>query len=188
MNAVSVRPPWGNAVALWGMDLLCRDDLPPRWAIDQRLVIHQGKRWADDERTFASRLAGRLNGRHDVPLDPEGYPNGVLAVARLVGAVNLRPQRADPGAWVKVRARGAVHEALVVGLDDVEAHAASVVERAVMSPWWMPEATTLWLLADVQPFPIPYLCNGSRGLWSVPDSAMDEWMAQIAPSTSKGER
>lgn len=164
LPALSLRPPWGTAVARWGKNIENRGLVRPGASlIGRALAIHQGKHWGRDEREAAASLAEHLDG---FPTDQEAHAQGVVAVCRIAGYIDTRT-RDERG---ETRGRLLEHDggvAEVVGFAD-PADARAALEEALASPWWF--GPIGWLLADVRPVEPVLPVGGKQGIWRVPDS------------------
>ena len=196
MRAVSLRPPWGNAIAWWGKDIENRTKLcPSKDMIGARFAIHQGKRWTDEEREHATQLATLLGAKYRVPLAPEGYPQGIVATARCAGFIDARLEGrvSDAGHHVEWNSLSATpmdippegwEDAVDTGPPDITMHSATVIgaasqdesrewtRKAINSEWWM--GPIGWLLADVKQVHPPVLCGGHQGIYNLGPRELDE--------------
>lgn len=182
MPAITLRPPWGFAVARLGRAMEnCVDLIPEPSMLHGWLALHQGKRWGEEQRMEALTLAEAFPDS-PVPLEAEGYPQGVVAIARLVGLVDARrSERLVP----RQMARWDVAEAVEVDLAGIaEAHKVPlgaalsptativgfgrarsdlVAAEVLTSPWW--QGPVAWLFGDIRPLAEPVPMPGRPDIW-----------------------
>jgi len=184
MRAITLRPPWGTAIAEWGRRLENRSDLCPGAGMIGRVMgIHQGRKWTEEQRQDVFTLAQALEGRFVVPFEPEDYPQGLVAVARLVGFVDARKSERltvsearkllAPAADVDHAAIAEAHQRelspihaprmTVVGFEGEVAEL--VAAEVITSPWW--RGPIAWLFDDVITFP-PVTVPGRQDIWDLP--------------------
>jgi len=177
MKALTLTPPWGNAVACWDKDVENRTWVPPADLVGRDIVIHQGARWTGEDASAAAMLADELaESFPGVPTTRDGYPSGIVAVARLAGyvvdvAAFGKPLKAigyQFEAWTRA---SALARAQVVGFPG-QADAVRAADLVFASRWWI--GPVGWLLADVRRVYPVIACPGAQGLWTVPDDAAAE--------------
>lgn len=180
MKALTLTPPWGNCIALHGKDIENRTWVPPPALLGQVFAIHQGKAWTPAVRQEVAAVAEWLGDdpvHGSLQTERHHFKQGVVAVARFVGVVDVRPKGeriSGAGAYV-------VHEAAegdpisfemaVGGAVDLR-EAAVWAYAAINSRWWI--GPVGWLLADVRRVAPVIECAGAQGLWTLPEDVEAE--------------
>jgi hypothetical protein len=152
--ALTVHQPFAWALAGGWKPVENRDWPPPPGTVGRWLAIHAGRQY---DETAAADLAENIEYLGLPSAPPSGSKialGAIVAVARLVGAVQVRQDELGNLEVVKV-------------LGDIVAHAAA----AASSPWARGE--WLWVLSDVVAIePVP--CLGRQKIWTVPSTVADQ--------------
>lgn len=173
MRALTVRPPWGSAIARWGKWLENRDRLIPYDSmLGERFAVHQGKRWTAEEASHALTLRIRIPFAEvqSIPLTHDGYPQGVVATTRLLGYIDARPtdEQVNKGHAVRmININRPTHTRMVrvVGFTD-RRKAHDVAHRASVDMWAI--GPILWLLAETVALDHVIACPGRQGIFNLP--------------------
>lgn len=149
MRALTLWRPWSDAIVHGSKRVENRPLPPPRKLIGTVVAIHAGKRYEAGEWSMPDGYA---------PPSEEQSPKGIVGVARVVGALDLREGRGPTGRriwkpsatlWTMTDA----HRRRLERLDD--------------DPWWAGPVGIL--LDEVTPIP-PVFCRGHQGWWTVPET------------------
>lgn len=158
MRAVTVLPPWGSAILLWGKQYENRGLPPPPCIRERPFLIHQG------------RLAIRRDGQ------PTQNPEG-RRLREHVPWVAAQVQKSEAEILEILRAQESRLLCVVRVTEWFELfkdHAVSQQEhpgrKFPLQPWMMPRPDRrvfAWRLDQMTPLPDLVACRGMQGVWSV---------------------
>ena len=171
-RAVTVRQPWAGCIAHIGKNVENRTWPVPPHLIGATVAVH----------------AGKTVERHPVLSVPDGEKFATLFASPAEWDAwrlwNLGRTRRDEANWPPKLATGAI--VAVATLAGCHQHVTgetcgdgSYAYGIICSPWARPDQWH-WQLADVRPLPSPVPCNGSYGLWPLPDETRDQVFGQLA--------
>lgn len=131
---------------------------PPRDLIGRWLMIHAGKKFADDEAVSAVRLVVMATDGRVLPEVTEMTTGAIVGVAKLTGVITVEGAKVDaiehPDPGGKLRS----------------------------SPWLT--GPFGWVLEEQRPFLEPVPCRGMQGIWSVPEELRPQLELQWKRSAS----
>jgi len=168
MKALTLKQPWAWAVAHAGKDVENRTWKPHNYLIGQRIAIHSGMSFDDDEMNEVICLSGAAPKNY---LPPEAYAGGEMTIRGL-----LRPGAIVALATVAGWVTGCMYETRMFAGNYLGA-APMAVRKARHSKWFT--GPYGWLLTDVITLPELISCKGQQGLWDVPPEVEAEINRQI---------
>lgn len=157
MKALTVWRPWSDAIVR-GPKRVENRTWPP-FVVGGRIAIHAGKRYQDLDNASEWPWPAGFVPPHEVD-----SPTGIVGVARLVGALDVRHGRR-----------------YLQRADDADRARLDALDR---DPWWA--GPVGWLLDDVVAIePVP--CRGAMGLWTVPAAVAAEVVRRVAVAVTPSQ-
>lgn len=161
--ALSLIRPWPTSILLGGKRCENRTWTPPAKVLGRYVALHAGRKWDYDAVDFI-----RARWPDYDAIDGVVSPEGIVGVARVVGALDMR-KSATPRVVLPMD-----------GDADVQPHDPRIAKiRALpQSPWWM--GPVGWLLEDVRAIARPVPCAGALSVWRLPDKVRTAVREQLA--------
>lgn len=151
--ALTFWRPWTDAIVRGPKRVENRSWAPPAHLLGAYLAIHAGQRYERGDWPWPEGYA---------PPDAADSPQGIVGVARVVGALRIMPN----GMRRRVFRDGdepLLSRSTLAAVDRLD-----TLDR---DPWWAGPCG--WLLDDVTAIE-PVAAKGARGLWHVPPDVADE--------------
>lgn len=156
MYALTMKAPWGTAIARWGKGDENRDWRPWPAVLGQRIGIHQGAVPTRQDGSLSRNVAGEAVSSTLFDLRAAGLLPGTIEEAQ-------RQVLADAG---KLIATAVVSDFFSVYDDHATSQWASPGKKVDLTPWMIPGGFA-WTLTDKQVLDVPIALSGIQKLWVI---------------------